>query len=492
MRRKREKKKEGKKGKKKKTSDESNVKSKLPDYYKILGVPVHASYKDINKAYQNIALIHHPDRRNPEGDVYLFNCATEAKNTLSDPASRLAYNRKLALESVKTKPVCTNKFVPKKRVHEDYNIKLEINLKEVMNGAEKEINIRRKQICSECNGLGSDEGEFYQCDKCNGHGLLSVTFDDTGNDGDGNNNNNEDEDEDANDNSDNGKIEATGDCFYCGGIGVHRHKKGNFCSNCKGAGVVNEDKTLKVSVPPGITSKGHNIRIKQAGHCIVNGLPGDILIHITPVDKEYIVKGESFTFGNNPQASPCDVVIKRRDIEQNLFIEQQITLEQSLMGFSVRFKHLDGTELSLTPIKTGYTTQNNHGRVLKNGGLPLPPGFRNNRKREEEEQEEEGISRDKTVRGTLTVRYVVVLPDKLSENGKKEITKILANEPINREIENKRVDEINEFVKNNNNNNDQQHNKKRKRTTDNDTDTDTTTTWTQLRQTSYDNTCVLS
>lgn len=71
-------------------------------HYSILGVPPHASSKEIRVAYRRLALLHHPD----VSPLHLLDTATklfseinEAYSTLADPLKRASYDLKLALES---------------------------------------------------------------------------------------------------------------------------------------------------------------------------------------------------------------------------------------------------------------------------------------------------------------------------------------------------------------------------------------------------------
>ena len=68
------------------------------DFYDILGVPKNAADDDIKKAYRKLAMKHHPDRNQGEGDdskksEEKFKEAKEAYEMLSDPKKRAAYDQ---------------------------------------------------------------------------------------------------------------------------------------------------------------------------------------------------------------------------------------------------------------------------------------------------------------------------------------------------------------------------------------------------------------
>ena len=68
------------------------------DYYDILGVPKNATEEDIKKAYRKLAMKHHPDRNQGEGDdakksEEKFKEAKEAYEMLSDGQKRAAYDQ---------------------------------------------------------------------------------------------------------------------------------------------------------------------------------------------------------------------------------------------------------------------------------------------------------------------------------------------------------------------------------------------------------------
>ncbi len=355
-------------------------KEKFVNYYDLLGVSSAASFDEIKRAYRRIAREQHPDRG---GSKELFVLATKAKKTLLDEASRLEYNRKLALSCVDVHAIYEDK-IPTKRKSEDYHVRLEANLRDVMNGAAKEISITPRTPCEDCSGLGSTDGNFYDCDMCKGHGLLCTSFD-----------------------SPTGKVEASGDCFDCHGIGQLRDRKGSQCDTCSGIGIVQTEIKLNVALPPGFATFGYKQSIPDRGHCRVNGLPGDVVVEVYLSSNDIVVEGNSFTFGTPPTAEPCEVRLQRRSEEQNIMVDQDISLRQALMGFSIRFRHLDGTMLDLTPIKMGTVTQNKHGRVLRGGGFPR--------------------SSVDGERGTLSVHYNVILPQDEFLDGirRQEINEIL-------------------------------------------------------------------
>ncbi len=61
-------------------------------YYRVLGVPEHASGHDIRRAYRRLARQHHPDLSDQTGAADRFNAVSEAYEVLRDPDQRARYD----------------------------------------------------------------------------------------------------------------------------------------------------------------------------------------------------------------------------------------------------------------------------------------------------------------------------------------------------------------------------------------------------------------
>ena len=69
------------------------TRTRLPDYYAILGVPADSTLTAIKKAYRKLARQHHPDTNPGDQDAAeRFKAITEAYELLTDPARRKAYD----------------------------------------------------------------------------------------------------------------------------------------------------------------------------------------------------------------------------------------------------------------------------------------------------------------------------------------------------------------------------------------------------------------
>ena len=248
-----------------------------PDYYTTLEVPKDCSAEDLKKAYRKLAMKHHPDR-NP-GDKAAeaqFKIVSEAYEVLKDDQKRAAYDRfgHAAFEQGGGAPggfdfsgagglgdIFDQMFGDftgraggrsRTRTGADIQIQVEIDLAQAFAGTKTPVRVPTRVTCEACRGTGSSDGKAAAdtCSTCNGAGKVRAQqgfF----------------------------LIERT--CPTCGGAGrVIRSP----CRVCQGAGTVQRERTLQVTVPPGVED-GTRIRIQGEGEAGGQGAPnGDLYVHV--------------------------------------------------------------------------------------------------------------------------------------------------------------------------------------------------------------------
>ena len=136
-----------------------------------------------------------------------------------------------------------------------------IDLRDVYTGKYVVKNILRKTLCSQCNGIGSDDGVLRVCKKCQGRRILV---------------------------SPDYEIRT---CEYCNGSGINsvNHK----CSTCRGSRVVDETYAMKFLIPVGI-AHGETINISDIGNINIGNNSRDeviITVEIRNVSDFTIVDG---------------------------------------------------------------------------------------------------------------------------------------------------------------------------------------------------------
>ena len=86
-----------------------------------------------------------------------------------------------------------------------------------------------------------------------------------------------------------GTIIRESNCYTCNGTGQVIEKK---CKVCNGSKVVPEEKTIHVTIPPGVED-GIHLKVQGAGHVpSVNAIPGDLYLGIRITgDEKFIRRG---------------------------------------------------------------------------------------------------------------------------------------------------------------------------------------------------------
>ncbi len=147
----------------------------------------------------------------------------------------------------------------------DLRADLTISFEEALFGAEKQVIIRRPEICSVCHGNGARPGTSQiTCTTCNGSGEVRRVQQ-----------------------SILGSFVNVTACSTCQGSGELIPEP---CENCKGKKQVMEVRKLKVKVPPGVDSDTQ-IRLTGEGAPGQNGSrPGNLYIVLSVQEHEFLVR----------------------------------------------------------------------------------------------------------------------------------------------------------------------------------------------------------
>ncbi len=250
------------------------------DYYTTLGTQKGAAPDDLKKAYRKLAMQFHPDR-NP-GDKQAeskFKEINEAYDVLKDEQKRGAYDRfgHAAFENGGGAQAGGFGFQAEgglndifdqmfgdfmggrgngrnrgPRAGADVRAAVEIDLADAFAGVKSTIRVPTRVACEACAGTGAESRQASNdvCPTCQGAGKVRAQQ---------------------------GFFLVERTCATCGGRGrVIR----NPCRICAGAGTVQRERSLQVSIPAGIED-GTRIRLSGEGEAGGTGAPpGDLYVHV--------------------------------------------------------------------------------------------------------------------------------------------------------------------------------------------------------------------
>lgn len=253
------------------------------DYYELLGVSKGADDAELKKAYRRLAMKYHPDR-NP-GDAAAeekFKDAKEAFEVLGDPQKRAAYDR-FGHDGVSNSAsgggaggfggadfsdIFGDVFGDifggggargsRARGGSDLQYNLDLTLEESVSGVEKSLKIPTQVACDTCSGSGAKPGtSTSKCETCAGMGQVRMQQ---------------------------GFFSVQQTCPTCRGAG---EQISDPCSKCRGAGRVQEQKTLSVKIPAGVDT-GDRIRLSGEGEAGEKGAASGDLYVMVQVQKHSI------------------------------------------------------------------------------------------------------------------------------------------------------------------------------------------------------------
>jgi molecular chaperone DnaJ len=249
------------------------------DPYRILGVGKDATESEIQRAYRKLALKHHPDRNPDDASAAAkFKQASEAYEILNDPEKRRAYDSG-GMENVNRagfSGFADNEEIysrygdvfaeffggrdrprpPRRTRGRDLRFGLSVDFRTAVLGGKIAIEVPIPVTCGQCQGSGVSGGpSALQCEYCNGSGQVAKQTAEQG-----------------------GYFTIATACPACAGTG---RQEATPCGSCHGQGHVVRNKSITITIPPGMET-GHVLRIRGQGQSGSQGGPsGDLLVEVT-------------------------------------------------------------------------------------------------------------------------------------------------------------------------------------------------------------------
>ena len=256
------------------------------DYYEVLSISRTATEEEVKRSYRKLAVKYHPDK-NP-GDPHAeekFKELGEAYDVLMDADKRAAYDRfghAAFSQGIGRGGGFHDPFDIFREVFggaggggggifetffgggaasdregrqrgSDLRYDMQITLEEAAFGVDKEIEVRKLDTCTKCDGKGSEPGSrTINCPSCGGRGQVI---------------------------SSRGFFQVSQTCPRCRGVGQIIEKP---CRTCDGEGRAENTSRIKLKIPAGIAD-GSRLRSSGNGEAgIRGGAAGDlyVVIHI--------------------------------------------------------------------------------------------------------------------------------------------------------------------------------------------------------------------
>lgn len=245
----------------------------MADHYEVLGVSREATPDEIKKAYRRLARELHPDVNPGEDASERFKLVTHAYDVLSDPEQRQRYD--LGGDSGGFGGAGFGGFSdifetffggggggragrPRSRRErgQDALVRVTVELKEVVFGVHRDIEVDTAVVCETCEGSCCQPGTHEAtCDICHGSGQIQRTV-----------------------RSLLGNVITSQPCNACQGYGTTIPYP---CTTCQGQGRVRARRTVSLDIPAGVET-GLRLQLPGSGEVGPAGGPnGDLYLEIT-------------------------------------------------------------------------------------------------------------------------------------------------------------------------------------------------------------------
>jgi len=316
------------------------------DYYEVLGVQKGATKEQIKDAYRKLALQFHPDRNKaPEAEAR-FKEISEAYAVLSDDEKRRQYDnfgregvyQRYSQEDI-FRGVDFGEFFRgggfggfddifsqffgggvgrQARRGEDLTYHLQVNMEDLVQDANREIDIPRDEVCPACGGSGAKPGTSpHRCGTCGGTGQVQ-------------------------------KVQSAGfarlvritACGKCGGRGYIIDDP---CKECRSKGTVEKTRKIRIMIPAGVED-GHTLRLRGEGNVGESGVPpGDLYVVVNVIPHRVFARQES-----------------------DIYMETRVGVVQAMLGTELSVPTLYGD------VKLSVPGGTQPGTVFKIKGRGLP------------------------------------------------------------------------------------------------------------------------
>lgn len=310
------------------------------DYYEILEIERSATQEEIKKAFRRLAVKHHPDKNQGNGDSEeKFKEINEAYEILSNEEKKSVYDQ-FGHEGIGAQggagfgfggggfggfgdifndffgDIFSSQQNRKSRAQRGSDLRYGIKIKfeEAIFGISKEIKFNRYETCDSCEGSGAKKGTSpVTCPVCKGTGEIRQQQ---------------------------GFFMISRPCYKCKGTGEFIE---HACNECHGEGRSVKERKLDIKIPPGVND-GNRLKVSGEGSSgLYGGPPGDLYVDVTVKTHE---------------------IFKRE--ENNIFVSIPISFSQAALGTEIDAPTVDGK----SSLKIPPGTQSGTRFTIKGKGAP--------------------------------------------------------------------------------------------------------------------------